>query len=369
MAHKTSIAQLAAYYPPHLGGLEMVAQQISRLLAQRGYRITVLTSNIGAKNFSEENANSNYRVHRMSSWEVAHTPVIWRLPFQLMALPPKTILHIHIAQAGLPEIAFLIAKLKKFPLIAHFHLDVGPSGRLGRLFLLYKRYCLGPILRRMDKIIVFSKEQSELIKAKYGIKEERIVIIPNGVGDEFFSTAPRKMPHHPLRLLYVGRLDAQKRVDHLIQAMAMLTIPARLVIVGDGERRDALEKLADELKLKNISFEGRKNSDELVTYYHNSDIYLTASDREGMSLVALEAMASGLPMIGSDVIGTRELFKGVGLLVREPYAENFASAITNLWNKHAEFENLSRQSIAKAKIYSWNTLIDKLEAAYREISP
>ena len=60
---------------------------------------------------------------------------IWNLLLKLLHMPKGSVFHVHIAQAGLPEIAMLVAKLKKFPYISHFHLDVGPSGSLGSIFL------------------------------------------------------------------------------------------------------------------------------------------------------------------------------------------------------------------------------------------
>ncbi len=347
----------------------MVAQEISRELSWRDYDVTVLTSDVGAEGSKSDEIRKNYRVRRLNSINVAHTPIIWSLFVRLLALPRHSVIHLHVAQAGVAEAAVLAAKIRGIPVVAHFHLDVGPSGALGVLLPVYKKYFLGNTLRAANRVVVFSEEQRDLISKQYGIKTENIAIIPNGVSNAFFSGRVRNAPAETFNLLYVGRLDAQKRVERLIEAVSLLTIPVSLTLVGDGEKRRELEELTKRLKLSNVSFEGRKSGDALKAYYRDADVYLTPSDREGMSLVALEAMASGLPVIGSDVIGTRELIQGVGVLVGEPYPQNFAQAITALWEKPERLEELSQKSTAKARQYSWDILIKKFEALYKELSP
>lgn len=362
------VVQVVGYYPPHLGGMEIVAKQISLNLSRRGYPVTVLTSNIGGKDVNGD-ADTNYIVKRLLSLEVAHTPIMWTLPLQLLLLPKNSIIHGHVSQAGLIEIAWLVSKVKGLPFIAHFHLDVEASGKLGKLLPLYKRYFLAPILRSADKVIVFSEEQLKLIEEKYSVNREKIAIIPNGVDSEFFTDATKNYTvHEPLRLLYVGRLEHQKRVERLIEAVSLLKIPAHLTIIGEGELMEELQKRVEELRLENVTFEGRKNMEELQTYYRNADIFLTASDREGMSLVALEAMASGLPIIGSNVIGTSELISDTGVLIDEPYAKGFADAIHRLVLNPKDLEMYSEKSKLKAHKYSWEKSIERFTDVYREIS-
>jgi len=364
---KNLIVQIAAYYPPHIGGLEVVVREISKELAQKGYPVRVLTSTVGAAGQPRRERGLNYEVRRLRSIEFAHTPIMWSLLLQLLFLPKKSILHVHVAHAGITEIAFLVAKLRGFPIVGHFHLDVGQSGPLGVLLPIYKKYILGPALSRMDRIIVFSEEQRLLVQEKYGIKKDRISIIPNGVGKEFFADAPRSAVQAPLRLLYLGRLAIQKRVDRIIEAMSLIKAPVHLTIVGDGEDRQKLESLARDLQLTNISFEGKKYGEELRAYYKNADVFLIPSDKEGMPLVVLEAMAAGLPIVGSDVLGIRELVGGVGELVANPSGETFAAAVDALAANPERLAQLSRQSLETAKRYSWDRLVIQLEEIYREV--
>lgn len=366
--HKPTIVQVVPYYPPHIGGIEIVAEEISQELIKRGYPVRVFTSNIDAKDAPLQERDYNYELFRLHGVDIAHTPFIWSLPFKLIFVPRKSIFHVHVAQAIIPEIALVAAKLRRLPYVAHFHMDVGPSGPLGPLFVLYKKIFRGVVLRAADKVIVLSSEQKEFLETEYRVKSENIAIIPNGVGEAFFNRKPRSLSEGGLKLLYVGRLAFQKRPERLIEMMKFLKVPSHLTVIGDGEDRQKLEKLTNDLGLKNISFEGKKYGSELQNYYRNADVFVISSDHEGMPLVILEAMASGLPILGSNVPGTRELINGVGLLANEPYPETFAAALTKLATDPLEFEKLSRQSIEKAEQYSWKKLIEKLEMVYKEVS-
>jgi phosphatidylinositol alpha-mannosyltransferase len=364
---KASIAQIVAYYPPHTGGMEVVAKEISLGLAKENHSVTVFTSNQGIKKDLQETNIMNYKVHKLKSLEFAHTPIIWTLLFRLLLLPKDSILHVHLAQLGLPEISYLAARIRKFPIVMHFHLDVGPSGKLGFLLPFYKKYILGPVLRRADRVIVFSKEQLEMVKEKYNLEKDKIAIIPNGVASDFFYNDPRPAPANSLKILFVGRLSVQKRVDLLIRAISFLDFPAELIIVGDGEDRQKLENLAVELKLNNIKFVGRKSGKDLIEAYRTADVFAITSEKEGMPLVVLEAMASGLPIVGSDVIGIREIVKGVGVLVEGSSPENFADALGKLWRNPENLKELSRKSREEASKYSWEKLVGMLENIYKEI--
>jgi uncharacterized membrane protein len=99
-------------------------------------------------------------------------------------------------------------------------------------------------------------------------------------------------------------------------------------------------------------------------------VFVLPSDREGMPLALFEAMAAGLPVIGSDVQGIREHSKGCGVLVKPPSPEGFASAIDDL-NRHRDerYGVLSEAARSKAARYSWPKLTARLEKIYHELTP
>jgi glycosyltransferase involved in cell wall biosynthesis len=363
---KPTIVHVSPYYLPHLGGLERVAQMSAEKLAKRGYPVHVITSaSSGIKRGSKQ--KNNLRVTALWSFDFAHTPFAPMFLWQLLALPKNSIIHLHLSQAYYPELVLLVSKLRHIPYVVHFHLDVGPSGILGPLFSIYKKLLWKPLMKNARKVVACSEDQVAVIQNKFGVPEENIVFVPNAVSADFFSNCVYLSPTKEFRLLYVGRLAHQKRVERLIEAVSKLSIPVRLTIVGDGDEWHKLEKLVQKLRLTNIIFVGGKNEAEVRLYHRESDALVISSDEEGTSLVILEAMAAGLPIIGTNVRGIRDLLRDTGVLVDKPYPENFAKAIKELWRNPEKLVLLSKQSSKKSKEYKPSRFIDQLEQVYSSI--
>ncbi len=364
--NKPSIIQITPYYPPHTGGMENVVRELSGQLTKDGFSVSVYTSAIA--DTTESTVIDNFSVLRLKATEVAHTPLIWRLLPKLWRAPKNSVFHIHLAIAGIPEVALLVAKLRHIPTVLHFHLDVDPSGHFGFLLKLYKKTLFTWTLRTGDCVLVFSEDQAEFLAKKYGVLPEKIRILPNGVGDAFFMPKKRIAPVKKLDLLYVGRLHKQKRVDRIIEAMAMVKADCQLTIIGDGDDRAALEALSSSLKLCNVHFMGKKTGIDLRAYYRRADVLLLPSDKEGMSLVMLEALAAGLPIIASDVPGIKEHLTGTSILVKKPSATTFALAIDDLYkNRRLYIPRLSLASRALARRFSWQSVTTQLEEVYNSL--
>jgi glycosyltransferase involved in cell wall biosynthesis len=368
---KINIAQVVAYYPPHLGGMENCAQEISENLSQRGNVVKVFTSDIDCNNNklkSIENLNINY----LKSFEVAHTPIIPSLLFRLLKIPKDSVIHLHVAQAFIPEIVWLISKIRKIPYVAHLHLDVGPSGRFGFLLPLYKKLLLGNILHGASRVIVPTKDYVDLIKQKYVIPEEKIVIIPSGVDiSKFKQSAIKHSGSH--KLLFVGRLSIQKNIPLLIKSFKKVVDNGNdkitLDIVGNGEEKDAIVKLIKKEGLEGkITLHGSLNGEKLYQMYADSDIFILTSQAESFGIVLLEAMASGLPIITSDIPGIRNVVENgkTGLLV-SPTEEDFTKAIELLINNNKLRMELISNGLKESKKYNWSKIAATFEDIYREV--
>src|SRR5579863_2729020 len=99
------IVHITSYYPPHLGGMENVAAQVAEGFVDKGYGVSVYTSDKGY--FQNAAPHSKSQVHYLKSIEFAHTPIIFSLFFRLLALPRHTLIHLHVSQAFSPEIVYL----------------------------------------------------------------------------------------------------------------------------------------------------------------------------------------------------------------------------------------------------------------------
>ena len=228
---RPAIIHVTSYYPPHLGGMEKGTALRAERFADRGYPVSVYTSDVG---YSPKAAShANVRVHYLKSIEFAHTPIIFSLFFRLLALPHHALIHLHVAQAYAPEIVYVISKLKGIPYIAHIHLDVDPSGPLGFLLESYKKLVLKRVLQAAAKIICQTESQKRLIACKYTLPLEAIAVIPNGVSAEYF-VGNRSGQNTVPRLLFVGRLAGQKNLALLVEAVSHMRTGVFLDIVGEG---------------------------------------------------------------------------------------------------------------------------------------
>lgn len=169
-------------------------------------------------------------------------------------------------------------------------------------------------------------------------------LVPHGVDLDTF--APRTSPRHGgrLELLAVGRLVVKKGFGVLISSTRLLTDDWRLRIVGEGPLGDELISAAEHLGVADkIEFLGARTHAELPSLYHESDVVVVPSvidsegDRDGLPNVVLEAMACGLPVVGSEVaaIPTAVEHRVTGLLVEPGDARLLANAIIEL-GKDAE---------------------------------
>jgi glycosyltransferase involved in cell wall biosynthesis len=362
------VVQVAPFYPPHLGGVERVAQTLAELLAERR-DVLVLTTTCGAGDSPRSERMGRLLVQRWPGIEAAHTPVSPGLALALLRLPRGALVHAHLAQAFLPELVWLTSRLRRRPYIVHFHLDVDQSGRLGPILPAYKRFVLGPVLRGAAAVIVLSEEQAAFLCSEHGVARERIAVIPNGVPSSFFLERAGEPADRegPLRLLSVGRLSVQKNVPRLVEALALVEVPVDLVLVGDGEDRIRVERLIEERGLTNVRLVGAQYGEDLLGWYRWAQAFALTSDKEGLPLALLEAMAAGVPIIATDVPGTHELLIGVGLLTAlEPAA--IATAIAQLAGDPDRRADLAERGRSHAAAHAWSDRVDDLERVYAGVA-
>ncbi len=213
---------------------------------------------------------------------------------------------------------------------------------------------LSPIIWKNAKGVVANSDKLRETALQSNPKQ-KIDIIYNGIDIEKFYPVVDKLQAKPLKIITVGRLSEIKGQRYLIQALQ--NTEAELYLIGDGDLREELENLAKNLHVS-VHFLGFVPSDEIPVYLCQSHIFALPSLNEGMSNSLLEAMASGLPVIVTDVGGTKELLQDNGILVEKESAEAIRQAIQyyldnpELMQKHGEnsrkiTENMSWETKTK----------------------
>lgn len=357
------IIQVTHGYQPDTGGVQKVTRELAERLARRGHQVQVFTP--GPPPRKDVPPIDNLRIHYLTGLTVAHTSIVPSLLLKLWQIHRDSMIHVHIAQAFIPEIVYLVAKLRKIPYVAHFHADVEPTGRLGFLLPWYKRILLRRVLRAAQSVIALSKHQQALLRKQYQLTD-KVVVIPNGVNESFFLK-DKPLATDQLQLLYVGRLSKNKNVDQLILAVAHIQSKVTLNIVGKGPLEPKLRELISAHNLTNIKLLGPKHGQALIDLYQLADIFLLASSREGLPLVLIEAMAAGIPIIASDVPGNHELVENTGILVNPPTVINFTRAIEGLIKDVNLRQELIQKGRVKANQLRWHRIVQRFEDVYQQV--
>jgi glycosyltransferase involved in cell wall biosynthesis len=190
--------------------------------------------------------------------------------------------------------------------------------------------------------------------------ELEIAVIPNGVDTAMFHPREsREKSRGPVRLLFVGRVVFQKGLDVLLAALAQLPRDGdwQLEIIGDGDRRSALEAEAARLGVAaRIRFAGWCRRTEIAERYRAADVFVFPSRDEGMPNVVLEAMASGLPIVATAIAGNEELVRDGenGFLVPPDDPAALAAALVRIVADANAREQMSRASRVRIeREYTW----------------
>jgi phosphatidylinositol alpha 1,6-mannosyltransferase len=167
-----------------------------------------------------------------------------------------------------------------------------------------------------------------------------------------------------LVILHVSRLVREKRLDTLTAALKRITVPHKVVIVGDGPDRGLAEK-----ELPDAIFTGFQGGEALATAYASSDIFVFPSDSESFGNVTLEAMASGLPCVCADATGSRSLVVAgqTGFLAHADDVDEFARHITALGADPALRTAMGQAGQARALTFSWYETLARMLGYYKAL--
>jgi glycosyltransferase involved in cell wall biosynthesis len=297
-------------YPPTVGGAELQAQGLARELDSKGVRVTVLTRPCA----NQEAADSDRGIRIVRQLSAVPLGPLWGLTYMMSASRWARRLSvswdvIHNQQVGLHSWATARAanSLHK-PCLLRFACS-GPGGDLATLGQYrFGRQLLAGLHTANRFVALTPGGAAEL--ARYGFCGERIRTIPNGVDLQRFAVQswPRTTAAEAIRLLFVGRLEHQKGLDVLLDALTLVRRPARFYVrvVGDGSESTALRKRAHESGLSSVvEFCGRQH--DMVAQYAWTEVVVLPSRFEGMPNVVLEAMACARPVLGTRVDGTADL--------------------------------------------------------------
>ncbi|KNY05738.1 glycosyltransferase [Microbacterium sp. GCS4] len=197
-------------------------------------------------------------------------------------------------------------------------------------------------------------------------------VIPVSCGIDRSQYTPVIGPRDKNRIVFVGRLTAEKQVEVILQAMTKLdpALDVTFDIVGGGDQRKQLENLTAQLGLADrVTFHGRTTDEELRALLSRASLFVIASIAELQSIATMEAMASALPIVAADAVALPHLVHDGenGYLFAPGDADALAERLTRvLTAEPAEYERMQQASLDGVAIHDIHRTLDTFEALYRD---
>jgi glycosyltransferase involved in cell wall biosynthesis len=227
------------------------------------------------------------------------------------------------------------------------------------------------VARRLDCVFTSSSVSARALERDFGVSPQRLRMVANGVDTELFRPDDG-VTRDPAMLLCVGRAsDPNKGVRTLIEALAQVPPPARLVLVDDAHRDNPARGWAERAGVAaRVEIAGRVDTPTLVSLYRRAALVVVPSRYEGFGLPAVEAMACGTPVVANAAGALPEVVStgGGGVLVDAARPESLASGIRALLadeRARAEFGAQGRQGVEAA--YAWPRVAARTADVYAEL--
>ena len=224
---------------------------------------------------------------------------------------------------------------------------------------------ISPIIKliwKKSKLLI-TKCETEYEMIKEINKNLKIETIYNGIDiDKYYHR--NKENNLPLNIICSARLIKRKGQDILIKAVAKLkeeNIIYNVNLIGNGDEATEYQNLTEKLNIENqILFSGYIEREKMLQEYQKADIFVLPSYNEGMSNALLEAMACGLPVVVTDVGGTKELVEdgGNGYVFNTGDEKKLHEILKNIYNNKDRLKELGENSRIKAKNLSWNKIVN-----------
>lgn len=376
----------AETYPPDVNGAARFAERLADGLAGRGHDIHVVApSPDGPPGTSVHHADgATVTIHRVRSRPYPPRPDFrvctpWdasRDTSALLAELNPDVVHTQTAWM-LGRYIVRAAVRRGTPVVATHHVvpeNLAAQFPVPRTLkplayrLLWKD--LARCLRGVDVITAPTPRAVDILHGATGLTGA--LPVSCGIDIEHYQREPDPDPGPVPSILFVGRMDQEKRVDELIRAFAALPadLPATLDLVGEGPERAAWTALARELGVADrVRFHGFVSEDELVAAYARASVFCMPGIAELQSLVTLEAMASGIPVIAADAMALPHLVGPGrnGWLYQPGDISELTAHLTTLLGDSALRGRMGAASREMVSEHAIDATLDRFEGIYRDV--
>jgi len=371
-------------FTPHVNGAARFAERLAAGLVSRGHDVHVSAPSAGHRNhgtFVEPVEGQSVTVHRLPSWRwPPHDWLTFVLPWMskhyarrvLDEVKPDVVhiqSHIVIGRGLARE-----ARKRGIPIIATNHVmaeniidftTLPPL--LDKVFLKLAWDDAERTLKMARAVTTPTRKAADFLESTIDIDG----VIPISCGIDKANYTPDLTPRQHRRVLFVGRLTTEKHVDVTLQAIAKLApeLDVTFDIVGGGDQRRHLEQLVAGLGIADrVIFHGKVPEDELRAAYTRADVFVISSIAELQSIATMEAMASGLPIIGADAVALPHLIHDGenGYLFPPGDVDALADRLRRvLTASDEEYSRMQRASLEGVEIHDIQRTLETFEKLYR----
>ena len=377
-----NVAIISNYYP-YIGGAEIFAQEIAQRLVRDGHRVDVITGrwDRNLPQLEVINGVSVYRINLLKFRRLGSIayppPMLWRL-LLLNRANHYDLIH-SIGEIAACEVGTIGKKLMQRPHLMTLQGGYLTKGFRNRLTEIVVSEFLKWNLRNADVVHAISQK---LAQNAGRFRAKRVVVIPNGVDGSTFKSMDKKKLREQYGfsidakiVVSVARLVPVKGLDYLIKAVSLLLQTdnkINLLIIGDGSQRAELEELISELKLDNrVRLMGTIPHEQIAGFLNLADVFVLPSLSEGLGIAIIEAMACGIPVIGTNVDGIPDIIKDNdnGVLVPPGDAEALAGAIDKLLQDEELRGKLAVRGLEEVEQrFQWENIYQQVRQVYFDLT-
>ena len=226
--------------------------------------------------------------------------------------------------------------------------------------------------QKVDRVIINAEHMRSKVIVCYGVDNEKITVVPNGVDLDMFRMQNNRVPlsGNPA-ILFVGHICWGKGIDILLDAMAILrnSLPeAKLHMVG--VELENFRYAVKEKGLENhVVFHGAVPHSKIPSYYKSATLCVLPSRQEGFPITMLEAMASGTPFVSSDIASFRERLKNGenALLFKSEDVVSLSTTILRLCTDSTLREKIIQGASKTVADYGWDKIAERYISVYQEL--
>lgn len=346
------------------GGAEKMLVDIVEEMHEKNISVEVLVLSRDSDFYSEEIKRLGVTVHFGKTDKIYHPSHI--MTVRSFVKKDFEIIHTHLYS---PQLYVALANKTtsiKAKLITTEH-STSNRRRGKKIFEMIDNF----MYNQYDKIIAITKGTGEALSAYHPSIARNIVVIENGIKIEQYKNAvalERKqlIPNYcegDILVLMVAAMRQEKNHEAVIRASKLLPNNFHVIFVGDGGYMKYVQSYAHDNGSNNIHFFGRRS--DVPEIMKACDIFVLPSHWEGFGLVAVEAMASGLPVIASDVDGLKEVVSNGGILMDTTNSEKLAEEILFLANETDFRVSNIRNGASRAELYSIQVNVQKQVEIYQ----